>query len=436
MIPAWRTFIRNLKRYRVLLMALILISLAFTVVLGTVLGLRDAVRRKSSRYFAGDLVVLGFAGNGGSLLDGTGGEGSADAVAAAIAALPVADVEIRAWSRRSSYYDFNNVELFFAGYYTHQRRLVGVEWNLERPVLEEFEFSEGGVPEDDDREGALISSSAAKDLGIRVGDNLLVSIKSDRGRINTVELIVRGIYSESSFFGYTVYMDRLALNVLREAPEERVNEMGVYLVDPGGAEERAAKILTDALADRGLPTFDVLSDRASYEAASREKRNRREFGVVTLAGQLVEITDLISAITIIAGVVMVLFLGIVTVGVGNTWTMVVYERTREIGTLRALGMQKTGVTALFLLEALFLGLTGVILGGVAGVGTLWILEHWVSFAPNAATTLFFTRGRLPWRIPPWTMILITGLSVGASILGSLRATIRAARIHPVEALRR
>jgi predicted lysophospholipase L1 biosynthesis ABC-type transport system permease subunit len=55
---AWRNFIRNLRRYRVLLVALVLIVMALTAVLGTILGLQGAVREKASRYFAGDSSSL------------------------------------------------------------------------------------------------------------------------------------------------------------------------------------------------------------------------------------------------------------------------------------------------------------------------------------------------------------------------------------------
>lgn len=424
---AWRNFIRNLRRYRVLLLALILIVMALTAVLGTMLGLRGAVREKASRYFAGDLVVLGYQGTGSSRI------ADPAAVAAAVEDLG-REVDQRTWSRRSTYYDMDAIELFFAGYYTRQRRMVGVEWELERPVLENFEFADGGVPPVDDETAILISTATAQLLGIGVGDDVLVSIRSDRGRTTTAEFIVSGIYIESSFFGYTSYVHRAALNRLREAPEDRVNEIGVYLGDPAD-EERAAAALTDALAAEGLPTFAVMTDRDAYSGESRRGRDQREYGVVTLGAQLDEINDLLGAITIIAGVIMVLFLGIVTVGVSNTWTMVVWERTREIGTLRALGMQRIGTISLFLLEALFLGATGAILGSGLGVALLAGIQRWVSFEPNAFTTLFLTRGRLAWNLPWWGTAGIAGLALGASLFGALRAAVRAGRVHPVEALR-
>ena len=140
---------------------------------------------------------------------------------------------VRTWSRRSTYYELGNIELFFVGYYAQLRRLVGVEWKLERPILSNFLFADGGVPDDGDEEGILISSATATMLNARVGDAVLVSIRSDRGRSNTVELIVRGIYTESSFFGFTGYLYRRTLNRLREASDDTVNEIGAVLTSRG-----------------------------------------------------------------------------------------------------------------------------------------------------------------------------------------------------------
>ncbi len=429
--PAWRNFARNLRRYRVLLAALVLIVMVLIAVLGTLLGLQDSVRAKASRYFAGNLAVLGFSGNGSSVIN------DPEAVERAFSSLRDAGEPVRAWSRRSTYYNPTSVELFFSGYSTRQRRLVGVEWALEGPVLEDFLFIEGGVPQPGDESGILISTATARDLGIRVGDPVLVSITTDRRRSNTTELIVRGIYSETSFFGYTGYMHRRALNRLREAPEDLVNEMGVYLERSGPAQEIAsAAALTEALVAAGLQTFPVISSRAEYSAASGAPRSQLEYGVVPVGAQLQEITDLLAAITIVAATVIVLFLGIVVVGVSNTWTMVVWERTAEIGTLRALGLQRTGTVELFLLEAMFLGLIGVILGSVLGVGLLAGIGAWVEFPPNAATTLFLTRGHLAWYLPWWAFAATAVLAVSAGLFGALRAAVRAGAIHPVEALRR
>ncbi len=65
---------------------------------------------------------------------------------------------------------------------------------------------------------------------------------------------------------------------------------------------------------------------------------------------------------------------VIMVGITNTYRMVVYERTREIGTLRALGMQRPQIRNLFLCEAVFLALAGILAGFALGVIVLFLLS--------------------------------------------------------------
>lgn len=423
-----RNLFRNLKRYRILILTLILVTSVLVSLVSVVLGIRTGLHEKASRYFAGNIVVMGFAGNGSSLIE------DPEAVMSAALLLEESESPVRAFSRRSTYYNLLNIDLFFSGYYLKQRRLVGVEWELEGPALEDFSFSEGAVPEAGDESAVLISSAAADKLHITVGDELLVSIRSDRGRTNTANLIVRGIFEESSFFGYQTYMHRRTLNRLREAPEDRVNEIGVYLKDPIRNEDTAAGLLAAEL-DKKLPTFGLMTTRDEYSAEAGKKREAREYGIVTVGAQLQEIEDLLEAVTLTAGIVILMFLGIVIVGVGNTFSMVVWERTREIGTLRALGMQRGRLVLSFLTEAVFLGLAGTVPGLLLGVGLLEIFRRGYEFPHNMVTTLFLTGGRLEWLLPPWAVAAIAALTVGTCVLGSLRASARAGRMEPVEALR-
>lgn len=425
--PAWRNYIRNMHRYRVLLFALIIISMVLTSVLAAVLGMREGLYEKASRYFAGNVVVLGYSGSGDSLIEHPG------QVKEALDVLEEDGLGLKTFSKRSTYYEATNIELFFSGYWTKQRRLVGVEWQLERPVLKDFDFVAGGVPADGDEDAVLISTAAARQLHIDVGDELLVSIRSNRGRTNTAELIVRGIFAETSFFGYTPYMHRTTLNRLKEAPPERVNEMGFYLERPIADQKEAARLVVEKLS-RSFPSFGVLNTRDEYNTVSRKKHEERHYGVVTVAAQLEEINDLLSALTIIAGAVLLMFLGITVVGVSNTFTMIVYERTKEVGTLRALGMQKGRAVGAFLLESVFLGFTAVSGGIILGVAGLEAVRRFVEFPPNFATTLFLTQGRLRWTLPGWAILAIAALVIVSSILGSLRSSFRAGKMRPVEAL--
>jgi putative ABC transport system permease protein len=85
-----------------------------------------------------------------------------------------------------------------------------------------------------------------------------------------------------------------------------------------------------------------------------------------------------QAVTMFAaifGFMAILIGAIVLFTVGNTMSMAVVERTTEIGTLRAMGLRRSGIRRLFLCEALLLGVIGAALGVAAALVIAWLVNH-------------------------------------------------------------
>lgn len=411
-----------------LLLAVALVSGLLTVMLGVTIGTQTSLRAKTARYFAGDVTILGYHNDGRSRID------AIEPILSAIDALSEADIRLTAVTLRSTYYRLNDIELFASGYSVRQRRLVGVEWDRERQSLEGFAFVEGSVPDVDDSEAILLSSAAARELQVRADDVVTLTIRNDRGNISSGLFRVAGIFDEESFFGFTSYIQRASLNRMRGIAPDTVNEIGIHIANADRDEIRAAGVLAGALTGQGLPSFGLLQTRTAYQNEATVARDRREYGLVTLSAQLQEITALVDAVGIVAGTVVVLFLTIVAVGVSNTWTMVVWDRTREIGTLRAIGVSRFGVGSLLLAEAVFLALHGAILG-LAGGGIMAVMTRWIRFPSNGATDLLLQQGRVDFVLPAWSIASIVVLVLAASLIGAARGTLRAARVPAAEAMR-
>lgn len=117
-----------------------------------------------------------------------------------------------------------------------------------------------------------------------------------------------------------------------------------------------------------------------------------------------------------------LLIGIV--GIANTMVMSVYERTREIGTLRALGWKRKQILALIELEAAALGLGGGILGLALGWGALRLLAK----LPKTASLVSASLG--------WPVVAeALAIAVLAGLLAGALPAWRAGRLSPVNALR-
>ena len=117
-----------------------------------------------------------------------------------------------------------------------------------------------------------------------------------------------------------------------------------------------------------------------------------------------------------------LFIGII--GIANTMAMSVFERTREIGILRALGWKGRHVILLILTEATGLGIAGGLLGIATGWGALWLLSTLPQTASIVSTSVS------PYHfLESFLIAIASGLAAGAY------PAWRGARLLPVEALK-
>jgi ABC-type antimicrobial peptide transport system permease subunit len=128
----------------------------------------------------------------------------------------------------------------------------------------------------------------------------------------------------------------------------------------------------------------------------------------------------------------VLALFVAGIGIANTMVMAIYERTREIGLLKALGASRREIRLIFVSEAAFIGL----LGGVTGLILGWL----VSLGLNQLVLLFFRWQEVPIRgtffvttLGLALLALAFGTVVGA--LSGLLPAGRASKLDPVQALR-
>ena len=111
------------------------------------------------------------------------------------------------------------------------------------------------------------------------------------------------------------------------------------------------------------------------------------------------------------------------IGIMNIMLVSVNERTREIGIRKAVGARRRDILSQFLIEAI--GLTG--LGGILGILLGWGITEVVKRLPQAAGLLVI--------ITPGTVIVAVGVSVAIGIIFGLYPAMRAARLHPIQALR-
>lgn len=144
--------------------------------------------------------------------------------------------------------------------------------------------------------------------------------------------------------------------------------------------------------------------------------------------------------TTILNILLFLIIAVAGFGILATFFMIVVEKTRDIGTLKALGASGQGVMSIFLSYGLLLGFVG---SGAGLIGGLLFVRHINQIAALIEkltgqevfdpTVYYFTE--IPTIVEPLTLAWVMAGAVGIAVIASVLPAIRAARMHPVNALR-
>jgi len=149
-------------------------------------------------------------------------------------------------------------------------------------------------------------------------------------------------------------------------------------------------------------------------------------GITTPASMLKTIQEFTGGFRIFINGIAVVALLVGSVGIVTTLYTSVTERTREIGTMKAMGAQKAFILGLFLIEGLVIGILGVTVGSIVGIGGGFALVAGFSSGEGPSISPAFLLGDLA---TVWLLSL--SLSVVAAILPAWKAS----KVSPVEALR-
>ena len=132
-------------------------------------------------------------------------------------------------------------------------------------------------------------------------------------------------------------------------------------------------------------------------------------------------------------ILIVLFL-IIMVGITNTFRIIMYERIREIGTMRSIGMQRGEVRSLFLYEAAFLSIGGVLSGILLALIIMGVVSL-INFGMNSALFIILKNGHMTFSLPLLrtiaNIVIVTALTLAAAFFPARNA----ARLDPAVALR-
>jgi putative ABC transport system permease protein len=165
----------------------------------------------------------------------------------------------------------------------------------------------------------------------------------------------------------------------------------------------------------------LVDDKDKVDAVAGEIENNIDGVMALTAAAAMSIVDrVIGTIEAVLGGVAAISLLVAGVGIVNTMIVSVMERTKEIGTMKAIGAKSWDILALFISEAAFTGVIGGILGAAFG----FVLSRFIGDYIGVRTAPTLSLG-----------LLVVGFSVVTSVVSGIYPAWRASRLNPVEALR-
>jgi len=257
----------------------------------------------------------------------------------------------------------------------------------------------------DDREGILIGLPIAENMGLKVGDQLNLLINTSDGTVDQQLFTVRGIFTTGS----TNYDKGLVFLPLAKAQAF------------SGAGNHASLIFV-LLHNR---------DNADAVAAALKSSNYQVKTWLELNDMLVLIEDYSN---IILSAMSIIVLGVTVTVIVNTLLMSVFERTREIGILTAIGMKGRQIMGLFVLEAGVLATAGISVGLLIGWALVAYFGYVGIYFGDLGVNGMLLGDRIYAFITLPDVINLTVLSFIITLVASLYPARMASRMEPVEAL--
>jgi putative ABC transport system permease protein len=317
------------------------------------------------------------------------------------------DAETLAWTGRVQF-----APTVVHGADSVRARAIGYEPVRDEQVFPHTRWKLEGRSPADDADEVIIAPSVARLLHVKPGDHVVLQVRTHHVALNALDVQVVGIFSTGN-----MALDALGM--------------------------RVPQALTLKLTQADAPSHVLAKLRFRNDAARLKPKLQAALGataeVATLQEETAEMLALQGTRRSSLQVLVFIILALAGFGMANTFLMAAYERTREVGTLRAMGMTEGEVVLLFMTEGTLVGLGGSLLGAAWGGG----LAAWWAAHPIDFTQMMEGRGmnNISFNALVYThfspAVMVTGVMVGVvvALVSSWYPARVASALRPADAVR-
>jgi putative ABC transport system permease protein len=283
----------------------------------------------------------------------------------------------------------------------------------------------------------LLFDAQAKKLKVQVGDAVTISAQTTRGVANTIDCRVVAIAEDVGLLSqWNVFVSNDSLRTLYQLRSDvtgaiQIHLKPAYVNDLGPLAARLRTSLEQA--GYRIMEPDPRPFWMKFESVTREDWTGQKLDVTSWEDELSFMMWTLQALNGLSFVLLVILVAIVVTGIMNTMWIAIRERTREIGTLRAIGMQRGSVVRMFLSESFFLGVLGAVTGALVGAGIALLLNSAHIHVPLSAQ-LFLMSDTLKLDVAASALVGAVVLISLVTAAASLYPAFRASRLKPVDAM--
>jgi len=248
--------------------------------------------------------------------------------------------------------------------------------------------------------------------------------------------VASGIYDQDIGVNQVITVNGKAVRVVGILSEEGEGDRGIYMPIDGAVtliddaqngvydsitikakSEDAVDNLTEDIVDKLMISRHIVSD------------DDRDFSVSASKSMAESVTEMTSSMTLFLGAIAAVSLLVGAVGIANTMFTSVLEKTKEIGTMKAIGAKNRDILMIFLFNSAMVGLVGGVLGDILGacVSTLFPLLGLQMMGGGGSSSGIY--------LAPDLMAMGLLLAILIGVISGVVPAFRASRLKPVDALR-
>jgi putative ABC transport system permease protein len=419
--------------------AIVLVTAMLVLLLSLAGGLEDNLVRSATTLSAGHVTVAGFYK--AKPTDGTPLVTGADQVQKIIEANTPGMTHLlrrqRGWGK-----------LIGVGGST-QTGLAGVDYSNEGAMFEslryapESEYVEDGGPANPGDFSKLASPgsivlfvSQAKRIGVHVGDTVTFQTETQGGQTNTIDLQVAAVAQDLGLLStFAVFAAIPDVQELYQLNPDTTGAFWIYLDDIDRAED-VMNHLRVVFEKEGYQLMDHVASPFffKFDTVMGEDWTGQKLDLTIWSDEVSFLLWILTAFDSLTWTLSLILVAIIALGIMNALYNAVRERTKEIGTLRAIGMGRFQVLGMILLEALLLGLVATTAGAI-GASVLAVVIDALHIPIGIQAVRFILLAEdIHLVVRPLAVAMAVVLSTGLTGIAALLPAFRAARLRPVVAM--